>query len=90
MQAFSFQIVGVRRLELPTPCTPCKYASQLRHTPISFEGAKIIVFLIFAKLYWRNLFLSYNSYIKICTINGVELFLCIIVLNRLININISI
>jgi site-specific DNA recombinase len=26
--------VGVRRLELPTPCTPCKYASQLRHTPI--------------------------------------------------------
>jgi hypothetical protein len=26
--------VGVRRLELPTPCTPCKCASQLRHTPI--------------------------------------------------------
>ncbi len=25
--------VGVRRLELPTPCTPCKCASQLRHTP---------------------------------------------------------
>ena len=28
--------VGVRRLELPTPCTPCMYASQLRHTPIRF------------------------------------------------------
>ena len=27
-------IVGVIRLELTTPCTPCKYASQLRHTPI--------------------------------------------------------
>jgi hypothetical protein len=27
-------LVGVRRLELPTPCTPCKCASQLRHTPI--------------------------------------------------------
>ncbi len=25
--------VGVVRLELTTTCTPCKYASQLRHTP---------------------------------------------------------
>ena len=25
--------VGVKRLELSTPCTPCKCASQLRHTP---------------------------------------------------------
>jgi hypothetical protein len=32
-QGFHFLFVGVRRLELPTPCTPCKYASQLRHTP---------------------------------------------------------
>ena len=27
-------IVGVNRLERSTPCTPCKCASQLRHTPI--------------------------------------------------------
>lgn len=27
-------VVGARRLELPTPCTPCKCASQLRHAPI--------------------------------------------------------
>ncbi len=26
--------VGVMRLELMTTCTPCKYASQLRYTPI--------------------------------------------------------
>ena len=26
--------VGVIRLERTTPCTPCKCASQLRHTPI--------------------------------------------------------
>ena len=29
-------LVGARRLELPTPCTPCKYASQLRHAPNIF------------------------------------------------------
>ena len=28
-------LVGARRLELPTPCTPCKCASQLRHAPKS-------------------------------------------------------
>ena len=33
-QTSLFDLVGVRRLELPTPCTPCKCASQLRHTPI--------------------------------------------------------
>ena len=36
--------VGARRLELPTPCTPCKYASQLRHAP-NYD-AKISNFLI--------------------------------------------
>ena len=25
--------VGAKRLELSTPCTPCKCASQLRHAP---------------------------------------------------------
>ena len=29
-----FLIVGVVRLERTTTCTPCKYASQLRYTPI--------------------------------------------------------
>ena len=29
-----FFCVGVKRLELLTTCTPCKYASQLRYTPI--------------------------------------------------------
>ena len=35
MQLGILKFVGVRRLELPTPCTPCKCASQLRHTPNS-------------------------------------------------------
>ena len=39
--------VGVRRLELPTPCTPCKYASQLRHTPKTF--ANVESFLVWSK-----------------------------------------
>ena len=49
-----FLYVGVRRLELPTPCTPCKYASQLRHTPIDpgsfsgFEDANVSIFFIHA------------------------------------------
>ena len=30
----SLFFVGVKRLELSTPCTPCKCASQLRHTPM--------------------------------------------------------
>ncbi len=34
LQPIHFLKVGARRLELPTPCTPCKYASQLRHAPI--------------------------------------------------------
>lgn len=32
---FSDLLVGVRRLELPTPCPPDMCASQLRHTPIN-------------------------------------------------------
>lgn len=30
----SQRLVGVVRLERTTTCTPCKYASQLRYTPI--------------------------------------------------------
>lgn len=40
-----FQFVGVVRLELTTTCTPCKYASQLRHTPIRLAAANIHLFL---------------------------------------------
>ena len=44
------RFVGVKRLELSTPCTPCKCASQLRHTPnkhsVWNEAAKIQYFLI--------------------------------------------
>ena len=29
-------LVGVVRLERTTTCTPCKYASQLRYTPIAW------------------------------------------------------
>ena len=32
--------VGVKRLELSTPCTPCKCASQLRHTPIASKAVQ--------------------------------------------------
>jgi hypothetical protein len=42
-----FVLVGVRRLELPTPCPPDMCASQLRHTPIN-GGAKLAIHLIFS------------------------------------------
>ena len=51
-----FQNVGVRRLELPTPCTPCKYASQLRHTPFFFEAAKVQKFPFVIPTFEKNLF----------------------------------
>jgi hypothetical protein len=35
--------VGVVRLELTTTCTPCKYASQLRHTPNNIFYLKELV-----------------------------------------------
>lgn len=38
--------VGVIRLELTTPCTPCKYASQLRHTPIEWCKFKKNIILL--------------------------------------------
>ncbi len=41
----SLSVVGARRLELPTPCTPCKCASQLRHAPIVFVTIKNCIFL---------------------------------------------
>jgi hypothetical protein len=31
------QLVGARRFELPTPCTPCKYATRLRYAPTNCE-----------------------------------------------------
>ena len=34
IEIISLFFVGVKRLELSTPCTPCKCASQLRHTPM--------------------------------------------------------
>ncbi len=36
-----FYQVGVIRLERTTPCTPCKCASQLRHTPNNKGGANL-------------------------------------------------
>ena len=39
-------LVGVKRLELSTPCTPCKCASQLRHTPF-VSCAKVDIFPIY-------------------------------------------
>lgn len=54
---FLFFYVGARRLELPTPCTPCKCASQLRHAPI-FENN--LLFFGLQKYYkfseWQNFF----------------------------------
>ena len=38
---FRISLVGVIRLERTTTCTPCKYASQLRHTPFNFAVAKV-------------------------------------------------
>ncbi len=38
--------VGVVRLELTTTCTPCKYASQLRHTPNNYFYLKNFHFQI--------------------------------------------
>ena len=45
LTASFFFLVGVIRLERTTTCTPCKCASQLRHTPPLFCGAKILNFL---------------------------------------------
>lgn len=28
-----YSLVGARRFELPTPCTPCKCATRLRYAP---------------------------------------------------------
>ena len=53
-----FKNVGVRRLELPTPCTPCKYASQLRHTPFIFEAAKVLKIPFSATLFKKKLFFA--------------------------------
>ncbi len=54
---FLFFHVGARRLELPTPCTPCKCASQLRHAPF-FENN--LLFFGLQKYYkfseWQNFF----------------------------------
>ena len=30
-------MVGARRFELPTPCTPCMYATRLRYAPTNFN-----------------------------------------------------
>jgi hypothetical protein len=32
------ELVGARRFELPTPCTPCKCATRLRHAPTGCES----------------------------------------------------
>ena len=61
-----FFSVGVKRLELSTPCTPCKCASQLRHTPNNCDcfsnnrgaffsqkaGAKVLTFRDTAKYFF--------------------------------------
>ena len=59
-----FLNVGVRRLELPTPCTPCKYASQLRHTPFFFEAAKVQKFPFAILLFQKNLFFTKRCFRK--------------------------
>ncbi len=46
-------LVGVRRLELPTPCPPDMCASQLRHTPIN-SGAKVTIHFIFSNAIQKN------------------------------------
>ena len=34
LEAFKYHLVGVKGFEPSTPCTPCKCATRLRHTPI--------------------------------------------------------
>ena len=62
--------VGAKRLELSTPCTPCKCASQLRHTPnnlscfislhlviSSFEiGCKSTTFFVTDQIFFKIFF----------------------------------
>ncbi len=33
LDLLSVLVVGVRRFELPTPCTPCRCATRLHYTP---------------------------------------------------------
>ena len=56
--------VGAKRLELSTPCTPCKCASQLRHAPnlicsvgdylLSKTVAKVLLFFILTKFFSKK------------------------------------
>ena len=58
--------VGAKRLELSTPCTPCKCASQLRHAPnlicsdgdylLSKTVAKVLLFFILTKFFLKKNF----------------------------------
>ena len=57
------KIVGVKRLELSTPCTPCKCASQLRHTPNTFLstfsveiGCKGTTFYPYSQIFFHKIF----------------------------------
>jgi hypothetical protein len=38
-------LVGAGRFELPTPCTPCKYATRLRYAPRARIIAELFTFL---------------------------------------------
>ena len=55
---FRIFLVGVIRLERTTTCTPCKYASQLRHTPW-FVGANVSIGVHHAKLFLQNYFVNF-------------------------------
>ena len=37
-------LVGARGFEPPTPCTPCKCATRLRHAPFHKDNANILFF----------------------------------------------
>lgn len=42
-------LVGVKGFEPSTPCTPCKCATRLRHTPTQRESQIIILFALISK-----------------------------------------
>jgi hypothetical protein len=74
----TFFYVGVVRLELTTPCTPCKYASQLRHTP------PLVFLQKYTKFYNKKLKFSDNQLEKNIFHKYVLIFKFLIILHCLI------
>ena len=60
-----FHFVGVTRLERATTCTPCKYASQLRYTPMNNHFSAVLLLKKLRKSSYLNYLLQEVRHIKL-------------------------